>query len=44
MAVRAIESRLERMSVNDENEPANGGGVFHKSKVRNAFAVAITWH
>ena len=33
MAIRTIESRLERMSVNDENEPVNGVGLFHKPKV-----------
>ena len=32
MAIRAIESRFEQMSVNDENGPVNGGPVFHKSK------------
>lgn len=31
MAVRAVESRFERMSVNDENEPS-GNGIFYKSK------------
>lgn len=35
MAIRAIESRFEQMSVNDENEPPiNGGVIYHKSKVR----------
>lgn len=34
MAIRAIESRFERMSVNDENEPVNGGSIFQKSKVK----------
>ena len=33
MAIRAIESRLERMSVNDENEPINNRGIFQKPKV-----------
>ena len=34
MAIRAIESRFEQMSVNDENEPpVNGGSIYHKSKV-----------
>lgn len=33
MTIRAIEARLERMSVNDENEPANGGPVYQKPKV-----------
>ena len=33
MAIRTIESRLERMSVNDENEPANGGNMYPKPKV-----------
>ncbi|KAL9130483.1 MAG: hypothetical protein Q9217_001355 [Psora testacea] len=32
MAIRTIESRLERMSVNDENEPVNGDGLFRNSK------------
>ena len=36
MAIRAIESRFEQMSVNDENEPpVNGGIVYHKSKARS---------
>lgn len=36
MAIRAIESRFEQMSVNDENEPpVNGGSIYHKSKVRS---------
>ena len=33
MAVKALESRLERMSVNDENEPVNGGSMYLKPKV-----------
>ena len=33
MAIRAIESRFEQLSVSDENEQANGDGVFHKPKV-----------
>jgi len=33
MAIRALESRLERMSVNDENEPADGGLIYQKPKV-----------
>ena len=33
MAIRAIESRLEGLSVNDENEPTNGGTNYPKSKV-----------
>lgn len=33
MAIRAIESRLESLSVNDENEPVNGGAIHPKSKV-----------
>lgn len=37
MAIRAIESRFEQLSVTDENEPVNGGGTFHKSKVENKF-------
>ncbi|KAI4145823.1 MAG: hypothetical protein LQ341_002255 [Variospora aurantia] len=32
MAIRTIESRFERMSVNDENEPANGGPIYVKAK------------
>ncbi len=35
MAIRAIESRFEQLSVTDENEPVNGGGILHKSKVAN---------
>ena len=34
MAVRMIESHFERMSVNDENEPTNGGKLYQKSKAR----------
>ena len=35
MAIRAVESRFEQMTVNDENEPpVNGGSIYHKSKVR----------
>lgn len=33
MAIRTIEARLERMSVNDENEPANGAPIHVKPKV-----------
>lgn len=33
MAIRTIEARLERMSVNDENEPANGAPMHVKPKV-----------
>ena len=33
MAIRLLESRLEQLSVNDENEPVNGGAVYQKSKV-----------
>ena len=33
MAIRTIESRLERMSVNDENEPVHGAPIHVKSKV-----------
>lgn len=38
MATRTLESRLERMSVQDENDPADGTKHYSKSKVR-AFAV-----
>ena len=34
MAIRTIESRLEQLSVNDENEPSNGGNRYQKSQVR----------
>lgn len=40
MAIRALESRLERMSVNDENEPTNGGSIYQKPKV-NSTPVAL---
>lgn len=40
MAIRALESRLERMSVNDENEPTNGGSMYQKPKV-NSTPVAL---
>lgn len=33
MAIRALESTLERMSINDENEPSNDGFLYKKSKV-----------
>ncbi len=33
MAARTLESRFERMSVNDENESVNAVGTYHKSKV-----------
>ena len=33
MAIRTIESRLECLSVNDENEQPNAGGMYQKSKV-----------
>ncbi|CAF9917356.1 spindle assembly checkpoint kinase [Imshaugia aleurites] len=32
MAIRAIESRFEQLSVTDENEHINGSGLSHKSK------------
>jgi hypothetical protein len=34
MAARALESRFERMSVNDENDPGDAGKLYSKSKVR----------
>ena len=35
MAIRAIESSLERMSVNDENhDPATNRPIYQKPKVR----------
>ncbi len=40
MAIRALESRLERMSVNDENEPTNCGLIYQKPKV-NSIPVAL---
>ncbi|MCJ1395934.1 spindle assembly checkpoint kinase [Xylographa bjoerkii] len=33
MAIRLLESRLESMTVNDENESVSGGQIYHKSKV-----------
>ena len=33
MTVRMLESRLETLTVNDENEPQNGGPIYSKSKV-----------
>lgn len=33
MAIRTLESRIERMSVNDENELANWGPIYQKPKV-----------
>ena len=44
MAIRAIESRFEQLSVTDENEQVNGGGIFHKPKVGDIikpFLVAV---
>ncbi|KAK6079273.1 serine threonine-protein kinase eg2 [Seiridium cupressi] len=32
MAARALESRFERMSVNDENDPGDAGKLYQKSK------------
>ena len=34
MATRALESRFERMSVNDENDPGDDNKAYLKSKVR----------
>ncbi|KAL8927512.1 MAG: hypothetical protein Q9208_002317 [Pyrenodesmia sp. 3 TL-2023] len=42
MAIRAIESRFERMSVNDENEPSNGGPVYVKSKPSLSTAIPLS--
>ncbi|KAF6234643.1 hypothetical protein HO173_007269 [Letharia columbiana] len=42
MAIRAIESRFEQLSVTDENEPVNGGGTFHKSKGSFSTAMSIS--
>ena len=33
MAIRMLESRLETLTVNDENEPRNGGPAYSKAKV-----------
>lgn len=33
MAIRVLESRLEQLSVTDENEPPIGSSLYHKSKV-----------
>lgn len=33
MATRTLESRFERMSVNDENEPVDGGKLYSKTQV-----------
>lgn len=44
MAIRTIEARFERMSVNDENDPGDGGKLFLKSKVvytRGSFEALI---
>ncbi|KAL9098605.1 MAG: hypothetical protein Q9163_005768 [Psora crenata] len=41
MAIRAIESRLERMSVNDESELTNGGGLFYKPKNSLSTTVSV---
>ncbi|MCJ1223414.1 spindle assembly checkpoint kinase [Toensbergia leucococca] len=42
MAIRTIESRLERMSVTDENEPLNGGLKYQKSKGSLSTAMSIS--
>ena len=39
MAIRSIESRLECLSVNDENDQPNGGGIYQKSKVKLNYTV-----
>ncbi|KAI4174329.1 MAG: hypothetical protein LQ343_002468 [Gyalolechia ehrenbergii] len=39
MAIRTIESRFERMSVNDENEPTNSGPIYTKPK--NSLSTAL---
>lgn len=33
MAIRSIESRLESLTVNDENEQLNGANAYKSSKV-----------
>jgi aurora kinase len=33
MATRGLESRFERLSVNDENDPGDGSKAYQKSKV-----------
>lgn len=33
MAARTLESRFERMSVNDENDPGDGSKHYQKTKV-----------
>ncbi|KLU87633.1 AUR protein kinase [Magnaporthiopsis poae ATCC 64411] len=43
MATRALESRFERMSVNDENDLDNGGRTYQKSKVM-ATSSQVTGH
>ncbi|MCJ1398325.1 spindle assembly checkpoint kinase [Xylographa trunciseda] len=42
MAIRLLESRLESMTVNDENEPVNGGPTYHKSKGSLSTAMSIS--
>ncbi|KAI4206317.1 MAG: hypothetical protein LQ346_001142 [Caloplaca aetnensis] len=42
MAIRAIESRFERMSVNDENEPSHGGPIYAKSKPSLSTALPLS--
>ena len=41
MAVRVIEARFEQLSVNDENEPVNGGS-YQKSKVLRQSSICRT--
>lgn len=43
MAIRTLESHLERMSVNDENEQP-GHPTYHKPKVRAKHAQWVKQH
>ncbi|KAI4184164.1 MAG: hypothetical protein L6R41_004930 [Letrouitia leprolyta] len=42
MAVRVMESRFERMSVNDENEPTNSGSIYTKPKSSLSTALPLS--
>ncbi|KAK2762758.1 spindle assembly checkpoint kinase [Arachnomyces sp. PD_36] len=42
MTTKALEARFEHLSVNDENDPANNGNAYHKSKGSLSTAVSIS--
>lgn len=42
MAARTLESRFERLSVRDENEPVEGSKLHLKSKVRRPHSTFLS--